>query len=89
MRCILSLFGSAGIALAIGCTPVGKRPELKPPKEDFHIPPPAVASQPATYPNDMLNRVPLRKKNDDEDLMPPSGGPGMGAGMPSAAAMGR
>jgi len=83
------IFWLAGLVLAIGCTPVGKRPDLKPPKEDFPVPPAGFGATPVKYPDEMLNRVPIRKKKDDEDLMPPVGGPGMGGSMPSAAGMGR
>jgi hypothetical protein len=80
----------AGVAIMFGCSTAGKRPELIAPREDFHQLEPGLFSETTKYPSDMLNRVPLRKKKDDEDSMPAMGGPGMGnSAMPSAAGMGR
>ena len=80
----------AGLFGALGCNQTDKRPQISPPKEDFHIPPPGLFAQPTKYPDGMLNQVPIRK-NDDDDFgkLPPAAGPSMGGGMPGGPGMGR
>jgi hypothetical protein len=81
--------------LGLGCMHTSpKRPEIKPPKEEFHVPPEGLFKEPVKYPEGMLNHVQPRRPKDDDDerfTTPGSGGmggpgmagPGVGAaGMP-------
>jgi|HubBroStandDraft_4_1064222.scaffolds.fasta_scaffold739871_2 hypothetical protein len=74
---------------ALGCAETPKRAEIKPAKEDFHLPDPGLAAAPPAYPPEMLNKVSQRKPGaDDENLGPPSLGGGGGGPSMSGGGMG-
>jgi hypothetical protein len=70
-----------GCLAGLGCAETPKRAMIKPPKEEFHVPPANMFREPPQYPKEMLNNVePRRPKSDDDDKLPP---PGPGNGMPT------
>ncbi len=67
----------AGISLAGlfvgGCQETPRRVVIRPPKEDFHTPPDGLFKDRIEYPNDLLNQVAPRRKNDEDRFTPPAG----------------
>ncbi len=74
---------------ALGCADTPKRAEIKPAKEDFHLPDPALAAAPPTYPDEILNKVQQKKPgSDDEELGKTSMNAGGGGSSMGGGAMG-
>ena len=96
MRRVWKLIAWAGVGglATLGCADPPKRATIKPPKEDFHVPPAGLFGGPIKYPNELLNNVEAPHKKDDDEKFPnaaaagPTGGlsgmGGPGAGMGGA-----